>query len=185
MEILLGIATTTKTSDWEQHKLVCKTLVISKSVNPNNRRAMHFARSQVGPYFIWLTYGDDGIPLNIARCFPDTPTEQIKTIAFHNRYLPYWIQISYDSNVDQARFFFKTSPILGEFRGPIVVLAYDAVEGLSKPALNVDTTTLGPVVEYAKLRAEYNGPMFVEQPQERYTEEQWKTIAASATATQV
>jgi hypothetical protein len=32
------------------------------------------------------------------------------------------------------------------------------------------------VRDYANLRAEYDGPVFVEQPQERYTEEEWKAI---------
>jgi hypothetical protein len=52
-----------------------------------------------------------------------------------------------------------------------VALAYDAEEGLNKPTLDMDTGTLAPVLEYRKLRAEYAGPFFVEQPQEVYTEE--------------
>lgn len=60
------------------------------------------------------------------------------------------------------------------FRGPVVALAYDADTGLGGPALDADTTTLGPVVQYAKLRTEYGGPVFVEQPQERYEEGEWK-----------
>jgi hypothetical protein len=60
-----------------------------------------------------------------------------------------------------------------------MALAYDPEEGLSRPALDVDTTALGPVRDYAKLRAEYDGPVFVEQPQERYTEEAWAAIMKS------
>lgn len=167
-------------SDWEQHKVVCKSFAKSASPGSICRRALFFSPDQSRPRFLWLTYGDNGTPLNIAQCFPDTPKEEIKTIAFHNRWLPYWIQISYDSNMNKARSLAKTSPILHSFRGPVVVLAYYAEEGLSQPALDVDTTTLEPVVEYAKLRADYKGPIFVEQPQERYTEEQWKGIMARA-----
>ena len=65
------------------------------------------------------------------------------------------------------------------FRGPVVALAYDAEEGLSIPALDVDTTILSPVLEYARLRADYVGPIFVEQPQERYTEEEWNDVMLS------
>lgn len=60
------------------------------------------------------------------------------------------------------------------WRGPLVVLAYSA-EGLSKPALDVEPSVLGPVVEYLGLRREYAGPVFVGQPQEWYGKE-WKKL---------
>jgi hypothetical protein len=107
------------------------------------------------------------------KCFLNNAKEDIKTIAFHNRFLPYWIQISYDGNANSHRFLTNNSAIGNMFRGPVVALAYDAEEGLSKPALNVDTGTLGPILEYARLRTEYAGPVFVEQPQERYMEQEW------------
>ena len=47
-----------------------------------------------------------------------------------------------------------------------MAIAYSTEEGLSKPALDVDTSVLGPVVEYLRLRSEYEGLVFVEQPQE-------------------
>jgi hypothetical protein len=53
------------------------------------------------------------------------------------------------------------------------VVEYDAEEGLSMPAVDVDTRVLGPVVEYARLREEYQGVIVVEQPQERWTAEDW------------
>jgi hypothetical protein len=62
------------------------------------------------------------------------------------------------------------------FRGPVVALAYDAEEGLSKPAVDVDTSVLGPVGEYARLREEYGGPVCVEQPQERWTGQEWEGV---------
>jgi hypothetical protein len=113
------------------------------------------------------------VPLDIPTCFPHTPKCDIKTIAFHNRYLSYWIQLSYDGNVDGIRTLNDNSAVQHAFRGPVVALAYDAEEGLSKPALDVDTGTLNPVLEYARLRAEYAGPVFVEQPQEEYEEQAW------------
>jgi hypothetical protein len=97
------------------------------------------------------------VPLDIPTCFPHTPKCDIKTIAFHNRYLSYWIQLSYDGNVDGIRTLNDNSAVQHAFRGPVVALAYDAEEGLSKPALDVDTGTLNPVLEYARLRAEYAG----------------------------
>lgn len=57
-----------------------------------------------------------------------------------------------------------------------VGLAYDPEDGLSKPALDIDTRALGAVVSYARLRAEYEGPVFVEQPQERWGEDVWKAV---------
>jgi hypothetical protein len=105
-------------------------------------------------------------------CFPNIPKGDIKTIAFHNRFLPYWIQLSYDGNTNGTRSLDNNAAIQNTFRGPVVALAYDAEEGLSRPALDADTRMLGAVLDYATLRAEYAGPVFVEQPQERYTEEE-------------
>jgi hypothetical protein len=112
-------------------------------------------------------------------CFPNTPKSDIKTIAFHNRCFSYWIQLSYDGNVNGNRLLNNNSSIQNAFRGPVVALAYNAEEGLSKPALDVDTGTLNPVLEYARLRAEYAGPVFVEQPQEDYEERAWMAFMKS------
>lgn len=125
---------------------------------------------------MYLTYGDDGTPLDMQRCFSNTPAAEIKTIAFYNRYLPYWIQISYDSNVTGQRSLDENVSIGHAFRGSVVVLAYDPEKGLSAPALDVDTTTLGALMRYARLRAEYEGPVFVEQPQVRYEKEMWESF---------
>lgn len=117
-------------------------------------------------------------------CFPNIAKDDIKTIAFHNRFLPYWIQLSYDSNKNGTRNPDNNAAIQFAFRGSVVALAYDAEEGLSKPALDVDTRVLGPVLAYAKLRAEYVGPVFVEQPQDWYTAEEWAKIVKEAAAKQ-
>lgn len=65
-----------------------------------------------------------------------------------------------------------------------MALGYNAEEGLNKPALDVDLRTLRPVLECARLRAEYAGPFFVEQPQEMYTEENerlsWKLVQVTS-----
>lgn len=151
---------------------------------------------------MWLQYGDDGRSLDRAKCFPGTLAGEVKTIAFHNRFLPYWIQISCDGNprarplasnkcVDRllttAALPANASEIPHEagspgdvgsetWRGPLLVVAYSAEGGLSEPALDVDAGVLGPVVEYLRLRREYDGPVFVEQPQERYSQEKWKLL---------
>jgi hypothetical protein len=172
-EIVVWNAYKEQKSDWEQHKSLCKALAKSTSLRPECHRALFFPPDQSRPRFIWLHYGTDGVPIDIAMCFPNTPKSDIKTIAFHNRYFSYWIQLSYDGNVDGNRTLNNNSAVQNAFRGPVVALAYDAEEGLGKPALDVDTGTLNPVLEYAKLRAEYVGPVFVEQPQEKYEEQAW------------
>ena len=42
--------------------------------------------------------------------------------------------------------------------------------------MDVGVEVLGPLVEYLRLRREYNGPVFVEQPQVRYGEREWERI---------
>jgi hypothetical protein len=169
----VNVSHTKQKSDWEQHKSICKAFAKSISPAPDCRRALFFPTDQSSSRFIWLHYGTDGVPLYIERCFSNTPKSDIKNIAFHNRYLSYWIQLSYDGNLNSDRTLNKNKALQNAFRGPVVALAYDAEEGLSKPALDVDTRALGPVMEYARLRAEYAGPVFVEQPQECYTEKEW------------
>lgn len=66
-----------------------------------------------------------------------------------------------------------------EWRGPLLVIAYSAEEGLSKPALDVGVEVLGPLCEYLRLRREYAGPVFVEQPQVRYGDEEWRRIVGA------
>jgi hypothetical protein len=172
-------------NDWEQHKLVCKPFAKSTSPGPNHRRALFFSPDKTRASFVWLEYGTDGTPFNVSSCFANIPKKDIKTIAFHNRFLPYWIQLSYDSNLDASRAMGNNPLMQHAFRGPVVAIAYDPEGGLSQPALDVDTATLAPVRDYAKLRVEYGGPIFVEQPQERYTEEEWTSIVSSAPSGQV
>ncbi|KAL6705951.1 hypothetical protein ACN47E_006230 [Coniothyrium glycines] len=169
---------TCQASDWPIHKTVCKSYMRVHDARPSSkhRRALYFPGNANKPRFIYLAYDTDGTPLDMAKCFPDTPEQDIKTIAFHNRFLPYWIQLSYDSNPEGRRSRDSNMSIGNAFHGSVVALAYDAELGLGSPALDADTTTLRAVLEYAKLRAEYDGPVFVEQPQDRYTETAWREI---------
>ncbi|KAJ4332462.1 hypothetical protein N0V95_009656 [Ascochyta clinopodiicola] len=169
-----------QTRDWPQHKLLCKPSVSSQDArpSPSHRRALYLPDKSSKLFLTWLQYGTNGYPLDRQRLFPDTPVAELKTIAFHNRYLPYWVQISYDSNPHNRslRENEAAERLLGDisgalkWSGPLVVLAYSAEEGLDKPALDVDPSVLGPLVEYLRLRCEYEGPVFVEQPQERWDE---------------
>ena len=70
----------------------------------------------------------------------------------------------------------SSAAVASTWRGALVVIAYDAEEGLSKPALDVDTGALRPLMEYLRLRKEYVGPVFVEQPQERWSEGELKKV---------
>jgi hypothetical protein len=86
-------------ADWPQHKLLCKAyLDFATSPGPTKRRAMLFANRRVT--FTWLDYANDGKPLDIAKCFPGAPEEHVRTVGFHDRYLPYWIQLRYDIDPD-------------------------------------------------------------------------------------
>jgi hypothetical protein len=172
-------------NDWEQHKLVSKPFTKSTSPGPDYRRALFLSPDKTRAHFVWLKYGTDGAPINITSCFANRQKKDLRTIAFHNRFLPYWIQLSYDSNPEANRALSSNLLVQHAFRGPVVAIAYDPEGGLSQPALDVDTATLAPVRDYAKLRAEYEGPIFVEQPQERYTEEEWTSIVNSALSGQV
>ncbi|KAF2820744.1 hypothetical protein CC86DRAFT_428592 [Ophiobolus disseminans] len=175
-----------QTQDWPMHKLVCRAFTKStcmyrdppapSSMFLTYRRALLFRPDHTCPCFMFLKYHKDGKPVGLHDYFPDTPPGDVKTIAFHDRFLPYWIQLSYDSNPKSERELAVNEAIGEAFRGPVVAIAYDAEEGLSAPALDADTTTLRPVIEYARLRAEYDGPVFVEQPQVRCTKEEWVEI---------
>jgi hypothetical protein len=137
----------------------------------------------------------------MAKCFPRADSGQVKTVAFHNRFLPYWVQISYDCNAEGReltpnecvkQLLANSSAAIGSvtagpvqateipegtvWRGSLVVLAYSAEDGLSKPALDIDPSVLGPVVEYLSLREEYKEPIFVEQPQLRGSQADWKAV---------
>lgn len=134
----------------------------------------------------------------MVKYFPQTPPGDIRTIAFHDCFLPCWTQISYGSmdvsgyllarNAWVERLLSNLSNALGSatqgvetrkhtvWCGPLVVLAYNAEDGLSKPALGVDLSALGPLVQYLELKSDYGGPVLVEQPQKRYSEAEWEEL---------
>ncbi|KAF1924832.1 uncharacterized protein M421DRAFT_95167 [Didymella exigua CBS 183.55] len=176
-----------QTRNWSLHKRFCKPFSSSasddKRPEKSYRRALYLPKTSGKPKFVWLKYGDDGRRLDIARCFPELQGMEE-------------IQISYDSNVSGRTLGENTcvSQLLSPspsnpsgmhgikkssvWRGPLV-LAYSAEEGLSKPAFDIDPSVLGPVVDYLRLRSEYEGLAFVEQPQEWYSEE-WKKLLGGA-----
>lgn len=180
---------TCQTRDWPLHRLLCKKLLTSARPNPNDRRALLLPAETGKPRFIWLQYGDSGIPFNRGETFPATPVKELYTVGFHDRHLPYWIQVTYDKNLSSRALqpnetvkqllSCPTDKLVLEWRGPLLVIAYSAEEGLSKPALDVGVEVLGPLCEYLRLRREYAGPVFVEQPQVRYGDEEWRRIVGA------
>lgn len=192
---------TCQARDWGIHKPLCKPFGSpsdSKKPDKSYRRALYLPETNDKPRFAWIKFDNDGRPLDMAKCFPNSGADQIKTIAFHERHLPYWVQISYDSNASGRSLttnacvewlLSKPSATTGlenrgtdtrkhtVWRGPLVVLGYSAEDGLSKPALDIDPSVLGPVVQYLALRSEYEGPAFFEQPQKRYSEQEWKDLS--------
>lgn len=184
-----------QTHDWPLHKQLCRASTAhthdTKAPTASHRRALYLPPSRPKPAFAWLRYGTDGAPLDMDRFFPGAPAGARRTIAFHDRFVPFWIQISYDGNAGGRALGLNAcvaqllglaaggeeTDRIGAWRGPLVVLAYSAEEGLGAPALDVGPAVLGPVVRYLGLRREYAGPVFVEQPQERYGEEEWERLS--------
>ncbi|KAI8933840.1 hypothetical protein NX059_009541 [Plenodomus lindquistii] len=170
-------------TDWPLHKTICKAYLKSLAQRPSSqhRRALFFPAESSKPVFVYLKYDEDGTPLDITDYLGGIPGADRKTVAFHNRHLATFTQISYDGNQSSLRTLEENMCIGGgAFRGPVVVTSHDPDEGLSAPAIDVDTRILGAVRNYASLRGEYRGPIFVEQPQERYREEQWKGVVEAA-----
>jgi hypothetical protein len=126
------------------------------------RRVLYFPVDSAKPIFSVLAFDEEGTVSGLEHHFPSVPAQEIKKLSFHNRYLPYFIQINYDTNAHGERALAENKSLRLPFRGPIVVLAYDLEVALSGPALNADTTIMGPLMDYLKLWREYDGPKFVE-----------------------
>lgn len=151
--------------DWDaNHKLICKSYVnaTQKPIHESLRRVLYFPEKFHKPLFSVLAFDEKGTVGGLEDHFPAVPAQEIKKLSFHNRYLPYFVQINYDANTHGERALNENKTFGLPFRGPIVVLAYDLDVALSGPALNVDTTIMGPLVEYVKLCREYDGPKFIE-----------------------
>ncbi|KAL1795061.1 hypothetical protein ACET3X_006877 [Alternaria dauci] len=158
--------------DWDMHhKLICKKYVnfTREPMRETLRRVLYFPEKFHKPLFSVLAFDEKGTVGGLEHYFPGVPAQEIKKLSFHNRYLPYFVQINYDANTHGERALAENKSFGLPFRGPIVVLAYDLDIALSGPALNVDTTIMGPLAEYVKFCREYDGPKFIEQPQQRYT----------------
>ncbi|KAF1832595.1 hypothetical protein BDW02DRAFT_502684 [Decorospora gaudefroyi] len=165
--------------DWKLHKVVCKHYIEATAQTrcPSSRRVLYFHPLASKPTFTDIPFGPDGTVYGLSEhLFPGVPDADIKRLSFHDRFLPYFIQLAYDTNPDKKRELEENRSLGRPFRGPVVALAYDAETGLSAPALDVDTTIMRPLMQYVELRREYDGPIFVEQPQKRYTKGEWKAI---------
>jgi hypothetical protein len=151
--------------DWSfSHKLVCNAYVkaIEHAVCNDMRRVLYFPVNSAKPEFSVLAFDGEGTVGGLEHHFPGVPVQEIKKLSFHNRYFPYFLQINYDLNAKGERALAENNSLGLPFRGPVVVLAYDLEVALSGPALNADTTIMGPLVEYMRLLREYDGPKFVE-----------------------
>ncbi|KAI4617735.1 hypothetical protein J4E83_006067 [Alternaria metachromatica] len=171
--------------DWlSSHKLACKPYAkaIKQPIGKNMRRVLHFPANSAKPIFSVLAFDEEGTVSGLDYHFPGVPAQEIKKLSFHNRYFPYFIQINYDMNVKGERALFENKSLGLPFRGPVVVLAYDLDIALSGPALNADASIMRPLMEYVELLREYDGPKFVEQPQQRYTEAELDIIMGSASS---
>jgi hypothetical protein len=94
--------------------------------------------------------------------FDGVAEQELKKLSFHDQHVPYFIQLTYDTNPLRKREL-KDNMSLGlPFRGPVVALTYGPETALSAPALDVDTTILRPLMEFVKLLWEYDDPVFIE-----------------------
>ncbi|KAG9188594.1 hypothetical protein G6011_07299 [Alternaria panax] len=168
---------------WDtHHKLVCKAYanVTREYISRALRRVLYFPEKVHKPLFSILAFDEEGTVGDLEHYFPGVPAQEIKKLSFHDRYLPYFVQINYDTNPHGERALTENKSFGRPFRGPIVVLAYDLETALSGPALNADTTMMGPLMDYVKLCREYDGPKFIEQPQQKYTKSELEDIMGKA-----
>ncbi|PSN71702.1 hypothetical protein BS50DRAFT_484673 [Corynespora cassiicola Philippines] len=169
-----------QTADWPIHKLLCKDYTdVLTSPGPDFRRALLLPAEHPHPYFVWIAWPqDEPYPADMSRYFPGAEFADMGTMVFEDRNVLVALEISYDRNTTSGRELAPNKCIqrLLMYRGNFVVLAYPRERGERVRGVDVDTTVLGPVVEYLDLRASYEGPVFVEQPQKRYGETEWVRI---------
>ena len=58
-----------QTLKWATHKTFCKSFLESTAPRASMRCALLFSTGAKG-HFVWMSYGDDGTPLDVAKCFP-------------------------------------------------------------------------------------------------------------------
>jgi hypothetical protein len=156
--------------DWRRcHSLVCKRYINVVNKCPNKcpcptceRRVMYFPTDSIKPIFAHLLFEEKGTVHGWEILFDGVPEHELKKFSFHDRNLPYFIQLRYDTNPHGKRVLKDTMSLGLPFRGPVIALAYDLETALSAPALNVDTTIIGPLMDFVKLLREYHGPIFIE-----------------------
>ena len=160
-------------SDWtSSHKFVCKlyTASLAQRPHPHARRALFCPVSGTKPSFIYLpppypspsSSSADSEENPLTPFFPNTPSIDLSTLSFHNRQLPYFIQIIYDANPHSTRALHVNKTLGPPLRGAIVVRAFDPEVGLSGMPWDVCVRGWGVLGEYVKLRREYVGVVFVE-----------------------
>ena len=159
---------TCQTLDWPLHKTICKrytsSLSHSLSDKKSHRRILFFGADNTKPQFAYLSFTDSETTQRqlCSFFFPSAPHQDLKKLSFHNRYLPYFVQLTYDTNPHGTRALSENKGLGVPFRGPVVVMVFDPVEGVSGQPLDVDTTVLGALMGYVGLWREYRGPVFVE-----------------------
>ncbi|CAG5172686.1 uncharacterized protein ALTATR162_LOCUS7508 [Alternaria atra] len=149
---------------------------IQEPIRDPMRHVLYFPETSTEPIFSMLAFDEQGTVGGLEHHFTGASAQEIKRLSFHNCYLPYFVQINYDTNFRRERALAENKSFGLPFRGPVVVLTYDLEIALSGPALNVDTTIMGPLMDYVKLCHEYDGPKFIEQPQQRYTKSELEDI---------
>ncbi|CAE7219962.1 zf-MYND domain containing protein [Pyrenophora teres f. teres] len=172
-----------QTTDWAPYKTVCKRYLTSLTQRPTDRttrRILFFQPSAPKPAFYYLAFPTkNATPTptpDLSPFFPTIPLTETKKLSFHNRYLPFFVQLTYDANPTGTRVLAENKALGAPFRGPVVVMVFDAEEGVGGFPLDVDTTVFRALAEYVGLWREYQGPVFVEQPQERYGEEELRRM---------
>ncbi|EDU47482.1 MYND finger [Pyrenophora tritici-repentis] len=176
---------TCQTTDWPLHKPVCKRYLASLTQRPEKtttRRILFFPLSATKPTFHYLTLStNNATPTptrtpNLSSFFPAVPLTETKKLSFHNRYLPFFVQLTYDTNPAGTRALALNKALGAPFRGPVVAMVFDAEEGVGGLPLDIDTTVLRALSEYVGVWREYQGPVFIEQPQEKYEEKELRRI---------
>lgn len=69
----IRVANIQETPNWAEHKMICKSFPKSTSPDLHHRHALYCAPAESRPSFVWLQYGDDGKPIDIVKCFANTP----------------------------------------------------------------------------------------------------------------
>lgn len=184
-------------NDWDIHKLVCKSY---RELPPRptgfHFLALLFPAQEPRPRFSWEIQ-HPGAPIGITSQYGSPGQLVAYPPFFHDRRLPHVITVEHDSNPQGNRFLPTNQSIdnvigpssSGFLRGDVLFVAESVIKMFSRveagaatpeftDLLDIDTKSIRPIIDYLNLRATYMGPIFREQPQERYPEEEWRSILA-------